>query len=282
VVAFVWDDLDDPDPPPPAWFDESAAPILMQEPALALKPAHVDLMKRGPLDLVVSWVQSPDPDGLRAIGRAIPLLLAVRAQQKGAVDEGAPLATTAVDLLDGGGFPSSGDTAWSWQDESVLAVARTIGATHETGVALVLDDAKVAAPGGIRKSWRTWLGLSNLLGLRTAETELTVRSLVVSGAPSAPVAAAPSLLPDAWAAVLEQATVAEVEFLEALAHEAIPVPEYGPEVDGIPLGPSWVESKVTVDVDLGDAERDALTASGWTLVPMVVEDVRDALGAEVG
>jgi hypothetical protein len=79
--------------------------------------------------------------------------------------------------------------------------------------------------------------------------------------------------------VLALATMRERSFLERLARDGVPAPEYGPEVEGIPLGPSWLDLRITVDVDLDDGERRDLAAIGWTVVAMDVDDVRDAITA---
>ena len=65
------------------------------------------------------------------------------------------------------------------------------------------------------------------------------------------------------------------------AKNGLPVPDYGPEVHGIPLGPSWLDRKLTVDVDLGDGERSELEALGWTVVSMNIDDLRHALGDDI-
>lgn len=281
VLAFSWADLNAAAPPDPLWFDESAAPILMAQPGMNLKPAHLDLMRSGPMDLLVSWIQSPDPQGLRDLGRALPFFLAVRAQRLGAIGEETSLDTTALGLLDGENFALSGTSAWAWHVGALIAVARRIPGTTDTGVVIVLDDADSAVKTGITEAWRTWLHLSNLLGLRASGTQVTVRSLV-AGAPQPEgevVFGEQAQLDAPWMEVIAQATAEERPFLALLAQDGLPVPEYGPEVGGIPLGPSWLDPKITVDVDLGDSERSDLAALGWTVVAMDVDDVHNALKA---
>jgi hypothetical protein len=233
----------------------------------------------------MSWIQVPDPDGLRDLGRVLPFFLAVRAHWRGSIGDETGLAATGLDLIDGQSVALSGTSAWAWHAGAVVAVAQRIpGTTSDTSVSLVLDDADSAVEKGIQESWRTWLHLSNLLGLRPAATQITVRSLVVgASAPATELAVAsgngaPTDAP--WRAVIEQATAAEGPFLELLAHADVPVPEYGPEVEGIPLGPSWLDRKITVDVDLGETERSELAALGWTVLPMNVDAVREALKVE--
>jgi len=236
------------------------------------------------MDLLVSWIQSPDPNGIRDVGRALPFFLAARAQQRGTIVEGAGLDLTALGLLDGQNFVQSGATAWSWHSGSLIALTRMIQETRETGVAVVLDDDDSAVETGITESWRTWLQLSNLLGLRATGTQVTVRSLVAGASTRQPelevLSGEDAPPPDApWTEVIAQATAEERPFLALLAQDGLPVPEYGPEVCGIPLGPSWLDRRITVDVDLGDSERSDLATLGWTVVAMDVDEVRDALSA---
>jgi ATP-dependent helicase YprA (DUF1998 family) len=283
VLAFAWADLDGSEPTDPPWFDETAAPIVMSQPGMNLKPADIDLMRSGPMDLLVSWIQSPDPEGMRDVGRALPFLLARRAQQRGAMRQGAALDTTALGLLDGESLAVSGTTAWAWHLGAVIALARVVPGTQETAVVVLLDDADLAVEAGIQESWRAWLQLSNLLGLRSTRTDVTVRSLVALASTSEPETTVTSgngaALHGSWEEAIAQATADEGPFLALLAQEGVPVPEYGPEVAGIPLGPSWLDRKITVDVDLGDTERSELMELGWTVVTMDVDDVRDALTA---
>ena len=281
VLAFVWADLEDGDHSDVSWFDASATPIIMSAPEMNLKPANVELMRRGPMDQLVSWIQSPDPEGLRDVGRALPFFLAASAQQKGAIDGTARLGTIALDVLDGGTLPSAGSPSWAWSQGAVTAVARVIPGTQEAEVAVVLDNSQAAVASGIKQSWRTWLHLSNLLGLRLTGTSLTVRSLVAGGPADEPVPPVDDTGPleQAWREILAQATAAEEPFLALCAKNRLPIPDYAPEVAGIPLGPSWLDRKLTVDVDLGESERTELAAHGWTIVRMDIDELRHALDA---
>jgi ATP-dependent helicase YprA (DUF1998 family) len=281
VLSFVWADLEGGEHSDPPWFDAAAASTIMSTPGMDLKPAHLEFMCRGPMDLLVAWIQSPDPEGLRDVGRALPFFLAARADQQGAIDGATGLATVALDVLDAGTLPAVGSQAWAWRLGAVAVVARLIPGAQEAEIAVVLDDSAVAVATGLKQSWRTWLHLSNLLTLRLTGTSLTVRSLV-TGALAAETPTAPSVddvgaLEKAWQEVLVQATAAEQPFLTSCAQSGLPAPQYGPEVEGIPLGPSWLDRRLTVDVDLGDGERAELAASGWTIVPMDVDAIRAAL-----
>ena len=41
------------------------------------------------------------------------------------------------------------------------------------------------------------------------------------------------------------------------------MPDLEVEIDGLPLGPSWPDRKVTVAVDLSDDEQRVLVDLGW-------------------
>lgn len=283
VVALTWGDLEDTSPVPPPWYDEGSASHVLGHPDFQLKPSHLELLRGGPLDLIVTWIQSPDPDGLRNLGRALPLFLVTQAMTRCEVSGGQPLSVSALALLDGAGLGGASATAWAWRDGPLIALSRLLSPT-ETAIAVVLDDAPDVVADGITDPWRSWLRLSNIIGLRPSHTEITVRTLVGSDQLSSPdgeteAPTATDELSSGWKAVIGEATSEEAGFLTALAQDGVPVPEYGPEIDGIPLGPTWTASKVTVDVDLDGSERESLTGLGWTVVPMDVDAVRDALNA---
>jgi hypothetical protein len=285
VVALTWADLEEVAPSVPTWFDEGAANLVLGDPTYQLRPGHLEILRGGPLDLILTWIQSPDPDGLSNLGRALPLFLTAHAQTRGEVGTDRSLSATAVDLLDGASLDDTVKTAWAWTEGPLIALSRLLS-PKETAIALVLDDTPDAVAEGIKASWRTWLHLSNLLGLRPSHAEITVRTLVGAGAAptveeAADASGAADGLSPAWQAVIKEATSDEVPMLTSLAEEDVPVPEYGPEIDGIPLGPTWTADKVTVDIGLDESERGALTALGWTVVPMDADAVRDALNAGV-
>ena len=278
VVSLAWADLEGGSPEP-AWYDPAAAQIVMEQGSVGLRPAHLELIRGSALDLLVAWIGSPDPDGLRAIGRAVPFLLARRATVDGEVTADDGLARTAGSLLGDGELPPpDGDpsSAWAWRSGSIVALSRLRPDAADADIAVVLDDSETAMDDGLGAAWPTWLRLGNLLGLRDLGTEITVSSLAaVSAAPVSSTDA--TAIPAGWDAVVAEAGEAERAFLTDLARRDVAVPEYGPEIDGIPLGPSWMTEKVTLDVDLEDAEVDALRDRGWTVVTMDIEQVRDAL-----
>ena len=69
----------------------------------------------------------------------------------------------------------------------------------------------------------------------------------------------------------------ERDFLVALSARSVPVPDLEVEIDGLPLGPSWPDRKVTVGVDLTDDEQRLLVDLGWQVVDMDIDAVETAL-----
>lgn len=308
VISLVWADLQpDAGNDVAPWYDDGVAARLLGSGQFGLAPKHLELARRGPLDLLVGWIQQPDPAGLRALGRAVPFLLSADPTQttRGGLADDADLAFAATQVLAGAGLPHQGSSsAWAWADGSVALVARlSIGQDPDTvSVALVLDDRDEAVAADDNKpAWRTWLHLSNLLGLRTLPADITVHSLVGAGAGAtasteeasgrirdassgrsdAPHGASPdaptAVLDLAWRLALDGAAGNERAVLEALASDGLEAPDEGPEVDGIPLGPTWTAQRVTIDLDLDDIERATLRAAGWTVVPPDLDAVRNAI-----
>ncbi len=146
--------------------------------------------------------------------------------------------------------------------------------------ALVLDDADAAVGAEHKEAWQTWLRLAGLLGRRPAGTHIGVRSAVSGGGALAEPAALTSLprrVDVAWSTVIAQASALERELVLRLAETDLAVPELGHEVDGLPLGPSWPDQRITVRLDLTPDEQSDLAGLGWTVVEDDVDAVRAAL-----
>lgn len=300
VVAVAHNDLDkdaDADPRLRQWFDAEQAAPLLEESQLGLRATHFQIATSGPLQLLVNWVLKPEPVDLQTLGRALPFLLMTRARWTGTLGSDLDLEATAATVATLGEIAAAPGVAhgWAWWSSSVAVVARgQLGTAWGTDVALVLNDSLDAIDRDIRDDWRTWLWLSTLLGFRDAGTAITVSSLVGAresagsvqvAAPSA--AGAPSYetsepgeadLPAAWRIVLGDALDGERALIAELAGRAVAVPEYGPEVDGIPLGLTWPAARVTVDTaDLTGDEREQLETLGWRIVEASADAIEAAL-----
>src|SRR5690606_31075668 len=101
-----------------------------------------------------------------------------------------------------------------------------------TEVVVALDDRPAAVGPDHRGAWQSWLWFSNLVGLRSIGTAITVRSMLATAAPPSPTAAeAPAYQVDvAWQPVLDLAMSAERDFLVALSARSVPVPDLEVEI----------------------------------------------------
>lgn len=202
---------------------------------------------------------------------------------------------------------------WAWWSGSLAVACRKVGGSaDDLEIAVILDDSPAAIAAENSAAWLEWLRLSTLLGARLGPTTIGVRSAVAGAAeptshdaeaaspagaandarnggsslPEAPEVSltdaldgdAPSELAPAWAALIASATAEERELVLALAEHDAPVPEYGPEVDGIPLGLAWVDQQVTVDdAAFTDEDRAEIRRAGWRIVEPTAERIAAAL-----
>ena len=143
---------------------------------VTFRPQNVEAIRRGPVDFLLSWIQSPDVDGLRALANHLPFMFAP-AGQHFTMDPAADLAReAALRLIDPDRVTPAGDAAtaaWWWSAGSVGCLTRTSGAALE--VALVLDDRaeELAGQDQAADGWREWLRISNALNLREQPTIVT-------------------------------------------------------------------------------------------------------------
>jgi hypothetical protein len=278
VLGLSWADLDSAATGDPAWFREAAVPEVMSKPAFQLRPGHIDLIRGGPMDLLASWIQHPDPEGHDSIGRALPFLMAPAAQVAGALDPKSNLASAALDILAGRALSGDGTALWAWHHDTVALACRLDPATHSTEVALVLDDHMLGVDH--KAAWQDWRRVSNLLGCRQVGTEITVRSMV-SARVKTRVETPPEAVPrvdSAWDPAIDAALPEELQFLMDVHGLGVDPPAMGDEVEGIPVGISWPAAKLAVELGLDAVDRRALESLGWRLVPADVDRVLQALG----
>ena len=242
VLGFSWPDLDDKDngPAVPSWFDDRVPGQLMAQAGNALKPSSVDLIRRGPLDLLLSWIQAPDVQGLAAVGGALPWFFAAVAQKQGRSGQRADLARTCVDILDGHDLAEDGVPVWTWRDDTLVVACRLNPKNETTEITVLLDDGADAVGQDHRSAWQAWLRLANLLALRPAGAQVTTRSRVASIGQAQPVGAPEStpdgVLPPPWQALADQATDAERALIEQLASAGRPAAGAGTGGRGPPVG----------------------------------------------
>jgi len=291
VVAVTWRDLEQAlthAVTPPDWFDPQVMALLMQQSA-DFGPDHVELLRRGPIDFLLGWIQRPDLDSHEALGDKAPWLFA-RGGTQLALDPGEDLAQAALEHLTGAGAASPAraiTNAWWWRagDVGVLTRALATGNTSTLETVLLLDDRPERLTDGHRPAWEEWLRIANVLGLRTQPTQILALSEVRAGTVTAPEPTAPeavrAAIPAEWRALVDLASDQERALLVALADRgSLPAPELGFETDtGVPLDVAWPDARIAVDLDVDDDTRQELAHAGWTLVPADPDAIAEAVAA---
>src|SRR5690606_2929589 len=124
VLSLSWRDLEEDAPHAPAWFRRDAIGPIMASAGLDLKPALFDLLSGDGLDLLMKWIQDPDPAGMRAIGDALPFVLAPHAQERGGTGQRSDLLTIAGQLLDAEPLGPGEVPVWAWRDDTLVVACR--------------------------------------------------------------------------------------------------------------------------------------------------------------
>ncbi len=267
----------------PAWLNSDVIATLMSS-GVTFRSQNVEAIRRGPVDFLLSWIQSPDVEGLRALANHLPFMFAPAGQHL-IMDSAADLGgEAALRLLDSDRVTPAGDAgtaAWWWSAGSVGCLTRTSGTVIE--VALVIDDRpeELADKDQAADGWREWLRISNALNLREQPTIVTaVTEARVEGAPDrakhGTVPDNAAALPAEWQ-LAHDSTISSAEriFIQKLARyatremaESIAVPVVGYEAeDGIPLDFAWPDKRIAVCLGLDSDERRVLEMAGWRVFP---------------
>ena len=268
----------------PSWLHDHVVAELMSS-SISISISNVEAIRKGPIDLLLAWIQNPDIEGRRVLARYLPMMFADGTELL-PVTPGDDLTRAAALLLTGQGSEPSGDgqlNAWWWQMGRVGCLSRTSGAVMET--ALIIDDrAEAMGDPSYASAWREWLRIANALNLRDQPTWVTTvrEALATPAQPRGRAAADGGAVPEQWRPVLESdLTVKEREFAERMARYGafpIPVPAAGDEDRGIPIGFAWRIQRVAVCVEADDHTRHDLEAQGWHLVEADPAAVAAALG----
>src|SRR5262249_1975539 len=143
----------------PVWLRDDVIATMLGS-GVTFRPQNVEAIRRGPVDFLLSWIQSPDVDGLRALANHLPLRFAPAAQHftmhpPAALAHGAALRLLAADRMTPAGAAAT--AAWWWYAGSVGCLTRTSGSTLE--VALIIDGRpeKLADNDQAADGWREWL-----------------------------------------------------------------------------------------------------------------------------
>jgi ATP-dependent helicase YprA (DUF1998 family) len=270
VLGLTWQDLVEAEAGTaslPPWFSQSRWAAAMAAAHGALKPAHLDLVRGGPIDYLVRWISHPDPPGIEALAEALPLLLA-GAGPVGKTEASGSLIGLAREFHDGRALPTQGNRqVWGWRYDTLTVLARNV-ADHGYGTeaTVLLDDRGSRLGQNHKDAWHQWIRLANLLNHRLQPAQVTAYSLAFAEPEQTPPGWVQ--LPEPWASLYE-ATVSEAEkqVIALLAASGAPEPRLGHETgSGLPLDISWPEHHVAVDIGLADQDRDELRQDGWTLV----------------
>ncbi|WP_144679692.1 DEAD/DEAH box helicase [Cellulosimicrobium sp. TH-20] len=296
VLAFTWGDLDGSPSASVAvpWLHPQAVAAVLAGAKDALSPTAVGLVARPAIDLLLDWIERPDPTGRAQLARWMPLLVAP-SLNGGVISTEVGIDAIALDVLDGSALPSGTRFGGVWHQGSIAIGVRefTLG-TYE--IAVVLDDADDALGHAHQPAWREWLRLGNLLNFREdLPLRIVTRSMLTGESiapPSAADAEASSRVESALAVLLEAhpawqtahtiATAVERELLQRLlplAADGVEAPTIGDEFgDGVPLSLSWPDRRVTVQTDALDAATlTQLDAEGWTVLEPDADVIRTAL-----
>jgi ATP-dependent helicase YprA (DUF1998 family) len=269
----------------PTWLNGDVIAALMSS-TVTFRPHNVETIGRGPIEFLLSWIQSPDVEGHRVLANRLPFLFVQTAEQL-SIDPTVDLADeAALRLYDPGRVIPAGEapsTAWWWSAGGVGCLTRASGdditvALVET--ALVIDDRaeSLADREPSADAWREWLRVSNALNLREQPTMITTTTAEGTGAVGDQAKHATvrhdsvafdglggAALSPSWQAVRDLTiSGAERLFVEELARldaraaaEAIPTPVVGHEADGgIPVDFAWPDARIAVFLDLETLDAD--------------------------
>jgi hypothetical protein len=264
----------------PPWYNPDLAGGLMNVPQFRASPEAYRRLGRGPVDWLVDWVSQPQPDAVRNVARAVPMLLSAGAQPV-QVSDTASLAEVARAVLVNEQLPTGPRRVHLHRRGALATVVEMVDA-GVVRVAAVLDDRDEALDDAHADAWRAWLCLSNALALRDWPTVVTTTSLVAPAAFDT-TDGRPRRLVGAWADVYEAAAPGEERNLVAVlaAEAALTPPVVGAEgPEGIPLDLAWPDRRVVVAFDhMPPADRADLAAAGWQVVEPSPELIVAALAA---
>jgi len=270
----------------PPWLHDHVVAELMSS-SISVSNDVVEAVRKGPIDLLLAWIQNPDIAGRRVLARYLPMMFAVGAEYfRLSPDDDLPRAAGLLLTGEQPQPPSDGQpNAWWWQAGPVGCLTRTTGAVME--IALIIDDrADAIASPDHADAWREWLRIANTLNLRDQPTWVTTASeaLAVPAKRTARPTAGEGAVPESWRSVLgSELTEEEREFADRMARYVafpIPVPAVGDEENGIPIDFAWRVWHVAVCLDLDDDTRRDLEAHGWHCVPADPAAVAAALSGD--
>jgi ATP-dependent helicase YprA (DUF1998 family) len=255
---------------------------LLQVSGDQLSGSTVDLMFGTAIDLLIAWIQNPQPEQRRRLADWLPVagILSIggpSAPRAAATDS---LANTALHAIDGTTETDGASDTIAWSFGTFGLAIRMTGQPNHAEVAVVLDDADTALHPDNRDAWREWLRWSNLLNFRTIPPVIATRHSARHEAPertTMPESAGVVALSGAWLEAYEMADPAGQQLIVQLADAGLPAPVVGEEINGIPIELSWPTYRVAIDLGLADDEREELAKSGWAVCAADLDTVTEAL-----
>lgn len=301
VFGISWQDLEranDGAPEPAAdWFSLEKATAITA--GLGVSMGSLGHVTANPVDQLMDWLQDPAAARGRWENLSAALAALVLASETCEIvsiaDYPAEAAIQSLDARDSS--TAHGGEANGWQlrrGSTVMTSIMRAGSSTQTTSALVLDDRPAALDSSsFEDSWRLWLRLSNVLGVKHGSHQpvIGVYSVLSARELESPESSHVPTLPTAekasaeWLPVLtrefaeEQALSKEeqslLQTLAALHH--ISVPEVGVELgDGIPVLLSWADERVCAG-ELSEEDHAELTELGWIAVSLDLDDIVTAL-----
>ena len=299
VLGISSKDLDVPEHDgAPSWWSDAVVKQVIAQPQLQASPAAYARLRRGPVDLVMEWIDDPSTRDRSTVADALPAFF-MRSSSPVSVSEDVTPTGVAAAVLRGDPPPEGGRRVAVWRSGALALVMEPRAGGIE--VALVLDDRDEVLDDAHADAWREWLRLSNHLALRSWPTTITTLTSIAGAVSTTPAPAdrpagavtEDETLPDdasaPWLAAHADAdSPAERALLAALARvEGVDAPVVGGEgPDGIPVELAWPARRLAVELTpLPEQDRADLTDHGWVVVPGDVEAIiavlRSATDTEV-
>ncbi|WP_238015561.1 DEAD/DEAH box helicase [Dactylosporangium sp. AC04546] len=264
----------------PRWYKPDLAGSLMNLAPFQAPPEAYRRLGRGPVEWLLEWVASPEPDAVSKVARAVPMFLSAGAQPITVPGTATLQATARAVLLNE--HLAAGSRRVHLHRNGTFAAVVEMAPSGVVEVAAVLDDRDTVLDEAHADAWRAWLRLSNALALRDWPTVVTTTSLV--GAAAGVGAEAGFGRPvGAWADLYDAAQPGPERDLVATlaAQDGIVPPMIGAEgPDGIPLDVYWPDQHITVAfAHMSPQDRADLVAAGWQVLEPSPDLIAAALAA---
>ncbi|MGM7698485.1 DEAD/DEAH box helicase [Microbacterium sp. A84] len=285
VVAVTWADLQEDSTVDSSWLDDAWAATTAQQYEIPL--VQLSKMYADPLTMLMAWMQDPVGEARQRdkLARALPMMTRQPAGMPVEIPDG-PVAAAAAALNGTHGTPGNG-SAWVVEDGALVHATR-MGAQGASEFALVIDDRDTALQStGFKDAWRRWLHLSNMIGWRhdLSGIEIVSLSQIADGSKAtSPVGTVDFPLVELsieWRELADHATALERELINELAVAGVAsIPVMGVELgDGIPFAFVWKDERVATTWGLTEADREDLSAEGWTVINPDASAVVEALAS---